>query len=157
MEPKLLRTLRARRRGIARRWEALLRVEPVTTPLAHPDTLVFLIEETLRGALAELAASPGPLPALPVVCACGRHPLLAFFAAGEQALLEALVLAQAQEGPEASAGRALAVEEMRGVVRLIARREVGAFAGVCQYRAAIERRSRGRNPKRARARRSPVR
>src|SRR3954462_4663597 len=103
MQEELVRALRDRRAETRARWEALLRIEKVNTPLANPDALVFMIDWTLDevfGALLRPLSSrrrPAkfenhrPRPE----CPCGRNPLLAYFAAGEQALEEALILEQA--------------------------------------------------------------
>jgi hypothetical protein len=98
MPDDFLRALIASRRDIHARWEVLLRIERVNTPLANPDTLVFLITSTLDEVFAALRVGEDARrpPAAGEIgrpdCACGRNPFLAYFAAGEQALAEGLVL-----------------------------------------------------------------
>ncbi len=141
MQDELVRALRARRAEIHARWEALLRIERVNTPLANPDALVFMIDWTLD----ECFASLRPLPSrrrngggLPVAtkpdCPCGRNPLLAYFAAGEQAIEEALILEQARASAIDPVQRDDAFAELKLTVREIARREIEAFCAVCQFR-----------------------
>lgn len=132
MLPAHLRTLRARRATIRSRWEALLRIERVTTPLANPDTLVYLFNQTLEEVFALLAApgERGPLVALHEGCAC--NPFRAYYVAGEQALLEALVLAQAAR-PGAAAERAEAVADLKFAVNTIARRDIESMNGLCLH------------------------
>ncbi len=128
MQEELLNALRFRRPQIGMRWAELLHVEPTLTPLGHPDALVHLLDWTLDeidhalmdpllrrrlGRRLNLAAARSE-------CPCGRNPLLGYFAAGQQVLQEALVLAQA-----ASPG----LDPLE-----IARREIEAFCGVCQFR-----------------------
>jgi hypothetical protein len=142
MHESFLHDLRARRAEIHARWEALLRTERVNTPLANPDALVHLIDWTLDQILAGLrhtgakrrhearpvAAEPRP------ECLCGRNPLLAFFVAGEQALLETLVLLQASASKLDPAERDDELAELYRVIRGISRREIESFCAVCQHR-----------------------
>jgi hypothetical protein len=142
MQDLLLHSLRAQSPQIRERWDALLHVEPVHTPLGYPGALSHLIDWTLeeifrgvatlshrrhpsrRGAVVE------PRPA----CPCGRNPLLAYFTAGEQVMREALVLAQAAAPGLDPIERDAALHELDLVFHQIARREIDAFCGVCQYR-----------------------
>lgn len=141
MQDELVRALRARRAEIHARWEALLRIEKVNTPLANPDALVFMIDWTLDECFGMLAArrrngravdQPTPKPD----CPCGRNPLLAYFAAGEQAIEEALIWEQSSALPVHPAQRDEAFAELKLTVREIARREIDAFCSVCQFRDA---------------------
>src|SRR5688572_4272688 len=102
MQDSLVCALRTQRTQIRERWATLLRVEPVGSPLGHPDSLVHLIDWTLDEIFAGVSntlieSAPGgsrPSGENPAPCACGRNPLLTFFSAGEQAVREGLVLAQ---------------------------------------------------------------
>lgn len=126
-------------------WEGLLRVEPVTTPLGNPDALVHLIDWTLDeiftafgNPLARHRAG-SRLPGHRFECACGRNPLLAYFAAGAQAMHEGLVLAQVDLGPIDPLERDAAFEELNLVLQQTSRREIEAFCGVCQFRETGKR------------------
>ncbi len=142
MQDELVRALRARRAEIHARWEALLRIEKVNTPLANPDALVFMIDwtldecfATLRPPLARRRSGHAVNGALPKPdCPCGRNPLLAYFAAGEQAIEEALILEQARATAIDPVQRDEAFSEVKLTVREIARREIEAFCSVCQLR-----------------------
>ena len=142
MQEEWVRALEKRRGGIHARWEDLLRTERVNSPLANPDALVHLIEATLdeiftlllRPALRRRAVHADDVSAVRAKCVCGRNPYLAYFVAGEQALLEALVLAQAEGLPLNPAARDVAVQELYGVMRASALREIEAFCSLCQYR-----------------------
>lgn len=140
MQESLLNSLYAQRAAIHARWDTLLRTERVTSPLAYPDALVHLIDwaldqlfTALRDPAIRRKAEHGRSAARPE-CPCGRNPLLAFFLAGEQALLEALVLEQASHLPIDPAERDTALNELYYVVRAMARREVDAFCSVCRHR-----------------------
>ena len=47
MQDELMSALLARRSQIRGRWEALLRVERASSPLANPDALVHLLDWTI--------------------------------------------------------------------------------------------------------------
>lgn len=134
MEREIVQDLRRRRKAIRERWEAFLRLERVASPLANPDTLVFGLDRSLGEIFSALLHPEGvePGPAIgDEECACGRHPLRAYYRAGEQAVLEALVLAQAERAPS-PAERDREFAEVKAVVSSIARRDLEAFARVCQ-------------------------
>jgi hypothetical protein len=142
MQVSLLRELRGRRFSIRARWEAILRAEPVATPLGLPDTLVHLIDTTLDEIFATLDNPPerswpdarDRAERESPSCPCGRNPLLAYFTAAEQALHEGLIFAQAASAPIDPIERDLALEELNTVFQHISRREIDAFCGVCQFR-----------------------
>jgi hypothetical protein len=115
----------AHRAQLRARWEALLRARPACSPLAHPDTLVHLLDTTLDALFAALrrpATGPRRPARLPAAtpcagsCRCGLNPLLAYFAAGELALRETA-------GPPA----------LCHALRRIAREELGTFCSLCQH------------------------
>lgn len=142
MQETLLANLRGQRAQIHERWAALLRVEPVVTPLGHPDALVHLLDWTLDEVFRGLSSlSHRRRRATRVGCAdfrpscpCGHNPLLAYFAAGEQVLHEALVLAQISAAGLTAFERDASLQELNSVFLHIARREIEAFCGVCQHR-----------------------
>lgn len=138
----MLHALEAQRPAIHGRWEALLRVEPVNTPLGQPEALKHMIDYTLNTLFSALHASLAKRRATKSTvscsaershCPCGRNPLLAYFIAGEQAVLETLILVQAAL-PDCSESRATAVLELKQVIASVAHREIETFCAVCQYR-----------------------
>lgn len=141
MQAELLEALRSRHDEIRARWAELLRVEPVTTPLACPEALTHLIDWTLAeifrgltsGTLRRRPPSPTGSHDRPD-CPCGRNPLLAYFSAAERVMQEALVLVQAGLPHLDPIERDTALEELNLVLRNVARREIEAFCGVCQHR-----------------------
>ncbi len=138
MQESLLAALCARRPQIRRRWEDLLRVERANTPLADPNSLVHLLDwslDELFRTMPSLPARRRPIRAVTAAdCACGRNPLLAYFAAGEQALREALVLAQAEIKNLTPLERDADLADLDYAMRLIGRREVESFCAICQFR-----------------------
>lgn len=142
MQTGLLVELRAREAEIHGRWAELLRIEPVNTPLAHPDALAHLIEWTLADIFRELALGhrrqhshhSHKVASNRSLCLCGRNPLLAYFDAAGQALREALVLAQAAQPGLDPVERDASLDELNLILDEVARREIEAFCGVCQYR-----------------------
>lgn len=142
MQEELLDALRSRRPKIRERWADLLHAERAVTPLGNPDALVHLIDWTLdeiERALVQPSARKR-VGRRPVAvdyrheCPCGRNPLLGYFAAAEQALQEAMILVQAAQPGLDAIGRDASFEELRLVLNTIARREIEAFCGVCQFR-----------------------
>jgi hypothetical protein len=142
MQENLVRALRSRLPEIRAQWEALLHAEPVKTPLAYPDSLVHLLDWTLEEIFQGLTTLPvrrrltrkASSPTDRQICPCGRNPLLTYFAAGEQAVREGLVLAQAATPALDPIERDAALVELDLVFHQIARREIESFCGVCQYR-----------------------
>jgi hypothetical protein len=145
MQAELLGELRARHMEIRDRWAELLRVEPVNTPLAHPEALAHLIDWTMSEIFRNLTSglrsrssehyTGAPNRAL---CLCGRNPLLAYFDAAGQALREALILAQSMSPLLDPIERDASLEELNLVLQNVARHEIEAFCGVCQHRAKTE-------------------
>lgn len=134
MQEAFIRTLRARRGQIRARWEAFLRVERVNTPLANPDTLVYLFDQTLDEIFNALGDPPPLRQIAPPASDCEKNPLFAYFVAGEQALLEALVLAQAGARDLDPKERDADVAHLRQVMHKIARRDIGSLEGVLHSR-----------------------
>jgi len=140
MNAELISKLQAMRPQIRERWEALLRVERLHTPLANPDTLVYMFDQTLDEVLAGLPRGPVRSAGPRLTCQSKANPMQVYFPAMEQALLEALIHAQAGHlKPEAgkrrtAAGHHAAVTELRATLRRIARREIAAFDKLCEKR-----------------------
>lgn len=132
MQEELIRALRSRRAQIRTRWEAFLRVEPVPSPLGNPDTLAFGIDDSLTEIFQLLRQPPGESPWPPPHCTCGQNPLQAFYLAGEQALLETLILVQAGFVGLEPAARDQSFASLRHAIRHIAHREISVMAGLCQ-------------------------
>jgi hypothetical protein len=141
MQESLVNALRCQSTHIRERWAALLHVEPVTTPLANPDVLAYLIDPTLTEIFQNLTSRPSrqrlgrrAANASPGRGCCGQNPLLAYFSAGQQVMREALILVQAAMPLLDPAERDASLEELNAVLNHIARREIVAFCGVCQFR-----------------------
>lgn len=116
---------------IKQRWEALLRAEPVASPLASPDTLVFLMDETLdqlttalhtRSLRTWLRRNQAVIAPLQGQCACGINPLLAYYTTGSLALSE---VAGEKLGP--------AFAEILLFYHSLAQKDIEALCGVCRY------------------------
>jgi len=130
MQEAFIRTLTTRRSQIRARWEALLRIERVNSPLANPDTLIFLFDQTLDEVIAMLRHPPVRRTSGPLEPASGTNPLVAYFIAGEQALLEALILAQADTRGLDPVERDIDLAELKVIMRTIARRDIGSLEGL---------------------------
>ncbi len=129
MEESDIQRLESHRSALKREWEDLLRTEPTLSPLGNPDTLVYMMDETLdRLCTALRVHAPLPdlrsqRPPLPRRCSCGLNPLLNYFATGELAVHAA---AAALFGP--AAGEAVAQ------FHRLAEREIDMLCSVCCYR-----------------------
>ncbi len=133
-----MQAVRRRRAAICKRWDVLLRLERVSSPLANPDTLVHLIPASLDQILA-LSELPPYCDAtmtqavgfkLPS-CDCGNNPYLAFYIAGEQAIVEAVVWTQSESADRA---RDSDVASVISASRRYASEEIEAFCGMCMHR-----------------------
>lgn len=144
MAPLFLKELKARSAIIRGRWEALLRVEGVPSPLANPDMLVHLIPESLAEVFRLVAYNPtsartveeAKADRLPP-CDCGNNPYLAYFLAGEQALSESVILLQSEQ-PRLGA-KETDLAEVIGAVRDLARAEIDTFCGICTHHGTAPR------------------
>jgi hypothetical protein len=142
MHPFILAGLREKKPAIRQRWEALLRLEPGSNPLAHPDTLVYLIAGTVDEILAQCAKPAagdnrhGDRLLARTPCVCGNNPYLPFYKAGEQAMLEALITTQADSRAIASREEDLAY--MYAAFRKLADRDIDAFCEACDCRGRAE-------------------
>ncbi len=134
MQEAFIRALEERRAPIRARWETFLRIEKVNTPLANPDTLVYLFDQTLNEVFHALGERNPVRPAPPPPPARDKNPLYAYFLAGEQALLEALILVQAGATGLDPKERDADVTHLRHIMHKIARRDIESLEGVFQSR-----------------------
>lgn len=134
-----------RRAEIGARWSDLLRVERANTPLARPEALVHLIAWTLEE-IDRVLLHPvqrhrvgrgGTSTDCRHACDCQRNPLLGYFAAGEQAVREALVLSQAALPGLTAGERDAALDELNLALHIVAHREIAAFCGLCLHREPV--------------------
>lgn len=91
--------------------------------------------DAVYSALAEPHTPPAPKPA---AGAHSRNPFVAYFLAGKQALLEALVLVQSR-GTGAYDQRDAAVAELTAAIESVIGTEVDAFGQVCHAGSAATR------------------
>lgn len=138
MTPAVVRDLRACSPAIRFHWEALLRLEPVNSPLANPDALAHLIPHSLEeiflrlGKYSRVPVSISAARAQLPNCECGNNPYRAYFVAGEQAVTEAFVLLQSELPAESR--RSTDMAELIFAIRRLARSNIDAFCGVCVNR-----------------------
>jgi hypothetical protein len=143
MEENALNALRSMRPLLRKRWEALLRAEPVTSPLANPDSLVYLMDWTLDRVFDELRMASKrrrhkqrPAMAAPPAshCECGKNPLLAYFSTAERSLLEAVFLADSPLPAMSPGSREACASELKMALSVIAGAEIETFCAVCLHR-----------------------
>lgn len=110
----------------------MLRLEKPVTPLASPDILVHLFDHTLDDVLARRRPARKPAANALASGRCSCNPLRPYFATLEQALLEALIWAQAADPALSAAERVAQVGELCERMRGVAHREILLLDGVCQ-------------------------
>ena len=140
MKNAFLRALRARRSAIKRRWRATLQNAPTRTPLANPDLLAYMMDETLDELFvtAEHPKSSPPnhdhiaVSVLTEVCSgCGLNPYIGYFLAGEAALVEAIRTIKPTH--ELTENKILNAEiRLLFAFRVLSHREVNAFCEICR-------------------------
>ena len=148
MKQGYLEALDGHRADIRRTWEILLRAAPATTPLGLPDTLVFLMDESLeqlfslfrsRSTHQWLTRHPPAARSVGISCHCRLNPLINYFIAGQAALaFVAQTVPRSQhhlDDPEATG----CVDELLLTFRFLAHREMHAFCEVCQHAPANAR------------------
>lgn len=97
-----------------------------------------MIDDSLDAVYSALAEPHDPPAGKPGAAAHSRNPFIAYFLAGKQALLEALVLVQAQ-GTGAHHQREGAVAELTAAIESVIGTEVDAFGQVCHAGPASTR------------------
>lgn len=141
MHDSFLRALLTQRPQLRRRWEELLRAERVTSGMANPDSLVYLMDWTLEQLMNELRQlrfrrhlDGTSIPSERQQCVCGMNPLLAYFSAAEQAVIEVLFLSTGELSQLSSIERSASLEDLKRALHEVARRDIESFCAVCQSR-----------------------
>ena len=141
MHRSFVAELVARRAAIKQAWERQLRREPVTSPLANPDTLVLLMDRTLEDLAAALSlrcrvSDPTPARPLRSGCLCGLNPLLAYFRVAAS-ILPGAMAPRAERCPELDGpGYAACVQELLVELQALASAEIRSFCATCQTEIA---------------------
>jgi hypothetical protein len=100
--------------------------------LANPDTLVYLFDQTLDEVFERLADPLTRRSSAQLAEVSDKNTLVAYYKAGEQALLEALIQAQAKSPTLDPKWRDTDLAKLKLVLRTIARREIVAWEGICR-------------------------
>lgn len=137
MHESLLIALRGLRSTFCLHWERRLRKLPPSSGLATPDALVHLMPATTESLLTELT-SPSRSRAKPTACPCGLNPMLAYFVAAEDALLEVLFLNKTVWPSLDPRERESALKDMRAALQRVASREIDGFCSLCTKRGRHE-------------------
>ncbi|MBK8475870.1 MAG: hypothetical protein IPL39_06030 [Opitutaceae bacterium] len=139
MHPSFVAELRARHPALKLAWERKLRHEPITSPLANPDTLVLLMSRTLgelATALDKRCMEPAQPPSVVRTprsgCLCGLNPLLAYFRVAAS-VLPVVMSASADRCPELGAAEyAACLQELLAELHTLAQDEIRSFCAMCQ-------------------------
>ena len=147
MHESTLLALREMRPTLRKKWETLLRKEPISSPLASPDSLVFLMDWTLDRLFEALRTAshrrrtrvtkvaPGYVPTAEI-CPCGLNPLLAYFSTAEKSLIDAVFLANSPLPAMSPGERQACITEIQLALHRVAHAEIQTFCAVCQRRHA---------------------
>jgi hypothetical protein len=142
MDPRIISAFRDRAASIHRRWEELLRLGPISTPLGNPHTLLFLIPSSFDRIIMRLISRRGsgvrapPQPLMSTPCVCGNNPYLPFYNAGERAMLEALIAVL--DEVRCSAARNRAYADLHAAFWPLAKRDIEGFCETCKCRGAAD-------------------
>lgn len=140
MNPTVFTALRARCETIEHRWLELLEAQNARLPRARPLGLGFWIPKAVQRVFGYLEHAE-PIDGVGSLrehgCGCGTNPYLAFYSAGEQALLESLerVLASCPGDGEEEHRRRVYCALSR-----LALRDIEQFCRVCENSAHCEHR-----------------
>lgn len=144
--------LRAQRNVIKGVWERRLRAESVTSPMANPDTLVMMMDQTFDELLDTLVDTgteghrPRPRGKRDGSgCLCGMNPLLAYFRTFALALCGVIQTGGRRFAEIDGATLALCLDETLLNLRDIAQRDIAAFCSVCQSPLSAGHRGCGRS------------
>lgn len=135
-----------------------MRAERVTSGMANPDHLVYMMDWSLEQLLNELRQiqfrrqlGGSPPPNERQICDCGKNPFLAYYAAAEQAAIEVLFLAEEELSNLSSLERSASLDDLKRAVHAVARRDIEAFCAVCQSRVRQEKKRESKPAKRKKA------
>jgi len=147
MRRQFLQALAGLRPMIKTCWEVLLRAGPPCSPLGNPDTLVFMMDQTLDDFFAA-ARSPTPrrwlgrypllCNSLAETCSCDQNPLLNYFVSGEQAILAIAGQTLAGLTPGTEDGEQI-LSEVQLVFHYLAQHELQTFCDLCREKCVRAR------------------
>jgi hypothetical protein len=124
---RILCLLSSRKSDLKRKWAERLRAQPVSTAMAEPAILSYLMDETLEQLAAQLSRRAIPKTVrerrFDNRCRCGLNPLLAYFGTGEVSVVEVLAEEATVEEPLQTF--------VRAQWQLLAQREIDALCSAC--------------------------
>lgn len=140
MKNAFLDEVARRREEVRQRWRAALRQAPVHTALGNPDTLAFMIDPTLNRLFAAVRDradatwtpdSPPEARLVEAASRCGLNPMIAYFLAGESALVG--VTRGIRTCGTLSESELLTYEgELLAALRDLGRTEITGFCSICR-------------------------
>ncbi len=135
MQTAFIHEMILRRSEISRRWRLTLRDGAYYTALGNPETLRYMIEPTLDRLFGPTepprgSKAPQPVRLMDEASRCALNPMIAFFLAGESALVA--VVREIRPSPALPETQLLLSEgEMLERLREIGREEVRNFCEIC--------------------------
>ena len=149
MHDSSLSALQRMRPTLRKRWEALLRAEPVNSPLGTPEALVHLMDWTLDRVFAAVSnvqtrrrgkgrSSSTSFDQVAELCECGLNPLLAYFATAARALMQCIFLAESPLPNMTPDQRQSFASEMQQALHTVARSEISTLCSLCQRKTCAQ-------------------
>ena len=145
MHDSSLAALQRMRPTLRKRWEILLRAEPVNSPLGTPEALVHLMDWTLDRVFTSLqnsfgrkrtkARSSSSFEQVADLCECGLNPLLAYFATADRAFMDCIFLADSPLPAMTPLERQSFASDVQHALHAIARSEITTLCSLCQRRS----------------------
>jgi len=129
-------------------WEVMLRAEPPASALGNPDTLVFMMDQTLDTFFTAMLSSaprrwlarhPLLCGTLNETCPCGRNPLLHYFVSGEEAILAIAAKALPERTAVPPAVQEQILSEVQLTFHYLAQHELQIFCDLCRGSCARAR------------------
>jgi hypothetical protein len=141
MHESVVTALQTHRPALRHRWEKRLRALPPSSALATPDALVHLMDWTLDRFFKELSAGKArsARASREDPCPCGLNPLLAYFVAAEDALIETLFMDEALWPALPGSAREEAIAAVRHAIQKVGHSEISSFCALCRHKEAGRR------------------
>ena len=143
MQESIVSSLLGARQNLRTIWEKQLRSEPIRSPMANPDSLIYLMEWTLNELFARLRdEANGPVvpeglisrdDSIAAICDCGGNPFLTYFGSARKAVLAWAGSTHSPISDLSGDEKRRCVQELLSALEVVARREIESFCSVCQY------------------------
>ena len=143
MQESIVSSLLGARQNLRTIWEKQLWSEPIRSPIANPDALIYLMEWTLNEFFARLrnetnlpvalTETVSPSIDIEALCSCGGNPFLSYFGSAHKAVISWTESTRSPLAGLSDEERGRCVRELLWGLETVARREIESFCSVCRY------------------------